>query len=57
MRNAKAHLHGGKFMNHNFFMLFLWPEKFSGFLGHKLRLKGYLALLIYAQTCDSLDWA
>ncbi len=24
----KAHLHGGKFMNHNFLMLFLWPEKF-----------------------------
>ncbi len=24
----KAHLHGGKLMNHNFPMLFLWPKNF-----------------------------
>lgn len=30
---------------------------FVGLLGHNLRLKGYSTLSIYAQACDSLDWA
>ncbi len=57
MKNAETHFHDGKLMNHNFLMLFLWSNKFYGLLGHKLRLKGYRTLLIYAQRCNGLDWA